>query len=190
MAFLIGLLNKSKSFKSLWNFNQYKHTWFLFYFISHSKILGCDRLPPLKEISSPRFGEARKKDGFGILGGLPPLKETFVCSLGIGFIVSTSEIWLDTGSSLVPYVAPTFISNGWMSIHILASILPQGGLSITSLHCSASIQQWHLLNYFGYWRVILWVNHKTTLRWSHIFISSSLLTSLAAFHFMVSHLQR
>jgi hypothetical protein len=61
-------------------------------FISHSKILGCDRLPPLKEISSPRFGEARKKDGFVILGGLPPLKETFVGSLGIGFIVSTSEI--------------------------------------------------------------------------------------------------
>jgi hypothetical protein len=61
-------------------------------FISHSKVLGCDRLPPLKEISSPRFGEARKKDGFGILGGIPPLKETFVDSLGIGFIVSTSGL--------------------------------------------------------------------------------------------------
>jgi hypothetical protein len=24
----------------------------------------------------PRFGEARKKGGFGILGGLPPLKVT------------------------------------------------------------------------------------------------------------------
>jgi hypothetical protein len=34
-------------------------------FISHSKFLGCDRLPPLKEISSPRFGEARKKMGLG-----------------------------------------------------------------------------------------------------------------------------
>jgi hypothetical protein len=32
------------------------------------KILGCYRLPPLKEISSPRFGVARKKDGFGISG--------------------------------------------------------------------------------------------------------------------------
>jgi hypothetical protein len=63
----------------------------LFYF-SHSKILGCDRLPPLKEISSPRFGEAGKRDGFGVLGGLPPLKETFVGSLGFGFIVSTSWI--------------------------------------------------------------------------------------------------
>jgi hypothetical protein len=52
--------------------------------------LGCDRLPPLKEISSPRFGEARKKDGFGILGGLPPLKGTFVDSLGLGFIAGTS----------------------------------------------------------------------------------------------------
>jgi hypothetical protein len=48
------------------------------------KILGCYRLPPLKEISSPRFGEVRKKDGFGILGGLPPLKETFVDILGFG----------------------------------------------------------------------------------------------------------
>jgi hypothetical protein len=54
------------------------------------QILGCDRLPPLKEISSPRFGEAIKKDGFMILGGLPPLKETFVGSLSLGFIVSTS----------------------------------------------------------------------------------------------------
>jgi hypothetical protein len=44
-------------------------------FISHSKILGCDRLPPLKEISSPRFEGARNKNGFVILGGLPPLKE-------------------------------------------------------------------------------------------------------------------
>jgi hypothetical protein len=48
-------------------------------FISHSKILGCDRLPPLKEISSPRFEEARKKDGFGIRfrapGGYHPYKE-------------------------------------------------------------------------------------------------------------------
>jgi hypothetical protein len=46
-------------------------------FISYSKILGYDRLPPLKEISSPRFGEARKKDGFVIprfrdLGGYHP----------------------------------------------------------------------------------------------------------------------
>jgi hypothetical protein len=41
------------------------------------KFLGCYRLPPLKEILSPRFGEARKKDGFGIpmfriLGGYHP----------------------------------------------------------------------------------------------------------------------
>jgi hypothetical protein len=52
--------------------------------------LGCDRLPPLKGISSPRFGEAGRKDGFGILGGLPPLKEIFVGSLSLGFIVSAS----------------------------------------------------------------------------------------------------
>jgi hypothetical protein len=30
------------------------------------KILGCYRLPPLREISSPRFGEARKKEVFGV----------------------------------------------------------------------------------------------------------------------------
>jgi hypothetical protein len=40
-------------------------------------ILGCDKLPPLKEILSPRFGEARKKMGLGIprfidLGGYHP----------------------------------------------------------------------------------------------------------------------
>jgi hypothetical protein len=46
------------------------------------KFLGCYRLPPLKEISSPRFGEARKMEGFGLPRWLPPLKETFVGSLG------------------------------------------------------------------------------------------------------------
>jgi hypothetical protein len=30
------------------------------------KILGCYGLPPLKKISSPRFEEARKKEGFGL----------------------------------------------------------------------------------------------------------------------------
>jgi hypothetical protein len=50
------------------------------------------QLPPLKEISSPRFGEARKEEGFGIPRWLPPLKETFVGSLGLGFLVSTSGI--------------------------------------------------------------------------------------------------
>jgi hypothetical protein len=39
------------------------------------------QLPPLKEISSPRFEEARKVKGFGVLRWLPPLKETFVGSL-------------------------------------------------------------------------------------------------------------
>jgi hypothetical protein len=46
------------------------------------KNLGCYKLPPLKEILSPRFEEARKKGGFGLLRCLPPLKETFVGSLG------------------------------------------------------------------------------------------------------------
>jgi hypothetical protein len=47
------------------------------------KNLGCYRLPPLKEISSPRFEEARKVEGFGVFRWLPPLKETFVGSLGL-----------------------------------------------------------------------------------------------------------
>jgi hypothetical protein len=46
----------------------------------------------LKRNLVPEIGEARNKNGFGIPGGLPPLKETFVGSLGFGFIVSTSEI--------------------------------------------------------------------------------------------------
>jgi hypothetical protein len=47
------------------------------------KSLGCYRLPPLKEISSPRFGEARKVEGFGVPRWLPPLKETLVGGLGL-----------------------------------------------------------------------------------------------------------
>jgi hypothetical protein len=46
------------------------------------KILGCYRLPPLKKISSPRLERLRKKEGFGLPRWLPPLKETFVGSLG------------------------------------------------------------------------------------------------------------
>jgi hypothetical protein len=56
------------------------------------KNLGCHRLPPLKEISSPRFGEARKVKGFGIPGWLPPFKETFVGNPGL---------WVQTGYTLV-----------------------------------------------------------------------------------------
>jgi hypothetical protein len=54
----------------------------IFLFISHSKISGCDRLPPLKEISSRDFGEARNKNGFVILGGLLPLKVTLGLIIG------------------------------------------------------------------------------------------------------------
>jgi hypothetical protein len=56
------------------------------------KNLGCYRLPPLKEISSPRFEEARKVEVFGVLRWLPPLKETFVGGLGLWFKVSTPGI--------------------------------------------------------------------------------------------------
>jgi hypothetical protein len=34
-------------------------------FISHSKILGCDRLPPLKEISSQDLERLERKMGLG-----------------------------------------------------------------------------------------------------------------------------
>jgi hypothetical protein len=57
-----------------------------FFFVPNfDKNLGCYKLPPLKEISSPRFEKARKEKGFGVLRWLPPLKETFVGSLGFGF---------------------------------------------------------------------------------------------------------
>jgi hypothetical protein len=52
-----------------------------FFFPKFDKNLGCYRLPPLKEISSPRFGEARKKEGFGLPRWLQPLKESFVGNL-------------------------------------------------------------------------------------------------------------
>jgi hypothetical protein len=46
------------------------------------KILGCYRLPPLKG-SRPRDSERLEiKMGFGLPRWLPPLKETFVGSLG------------------------------------------------------------------------------------------------------------
>ena len=69
--------------------NTYSFQKVLFFYFSNFlkflKNLGCYNLPPLKGISSPRFEEARKigfeNSGFCQLGGLPPLKETFVGSL-------------------------------------------------------------------------------------------------------------
>jgi hypothetical protein len=52
------------------------------FFPKFDKNLGCYRLPPLKEISSLKFGEASKKEGYGLPRWLPPLKGTFVGSLG------------------------------------------------------------------------------------------------------------
>jgi hypothetical protein len=68
MVFLITLLKQKVLIPYEISIKTNIHSSYFIYF-SHSKILGCDRLPPLKEISSPRFGEARKKDGFGILSG-------------------------------------------------------------------------------------------------------------------------
>jgi hypothetical protein len=73
-VFIIMLLNKLKSFKSLRIFNQHKQNKRKKFTPKFDKILGCYRLPPLKEISSPRFEEARKKEGFGLPRWLPPLK--------------------------------------------------------------------------------------------------------------------
>jgi hypothetical protein len=53
-------------------------------------------------------------------------------------MVGTSWIWLDTGSSFVPYVASTFVSNRWVSI---ASNLPQDGIEYSFLRCRASVHQ-------------------------------------------------
>jgi hypothetical protein len=36
------------------------------------EILGCYRLPPLKEISSPRLERLERKQGLGYLGGYHP----------------------------------------------------------------------------------------------------------------------
>jgi hypothetical protein len=65
----------------------------IFFILKFDKNLGCYRLPPLKEISSPRFEEARKVEGFGVPRWLPPLKETFVDSLGLR--VLTVHPWFD-----------------------------------------------------------------------------------------------
>jgi hypothetical protein len=63
-----------------------------FLYPKFDKNLGCYRLPPLKVISSPRFEEARKVEGFGVPRWLPPLKETLVGGQGLWFKVGTPGI--------------------------------------------------------------------------------------------------
>jgi hypothetical protein len=63
MVFLIKLLKQKVLIPCEISIKSNIHGSYFIYF-SHSKILGCG-LPPLKEISSPRFGEARKKMVFG-----------------------------------------------------------------------------------------------------------------------------
>jgi hypothetical protein len=90
-------------------------------------------------------------------------------------IYAVDLLWLCLDKSL-PYIVSCFnnIIDRWVSIHKLGhQISLKGCLSITLLHCRASIQQGSLLNYFGQWRVTLWVNQKTKLRWSPVFISYS-----------------
>ena len=63
----------------------------IFLIFQNFENLGMLHTTTLKRNLVPRFGEARKKDGFWIsvfrqLGGLPPLKETFVGS-------ENSQLW-------------------------------------------------------------------------------------------------
>jgi hypothetical protein len=48
------------------------------YILSWNKILGCYRLPPLKEISSPIFEEARRKDRFRLPRWATTVKRIFL----------------------------------------------------------------------------------------------------------------
>jgi hypothetical protein len=94
----------------------------LFYFFFTFQIFGMWQTTTLKRNLVPRFGEARKKYGFGILGVLPPLKETFVGILGLGFRRGTPWFWLGTGSSLYHMLLlPSFPIGGchltYYSIH-------------------------------------------------------------------------
>jgi hypothetical protein len=74
----------------------------------HIPNFGMWQTTTLKRNLVPRFGEARKKDEFGILGGLPPLKETFVGSLVLGLDRAHLGFDLALGHLLNPYVASTF----------------------------------------------------------------------------------
>jgi hypothetical protein len=48
-----------------------------FFIPKFDKNLGCYRLPPLKGILSPRFGEARRKERFGLPRWATTLKRNF-----------------------------------------------------------------------------------------------------------------
>jgi hypothetical protein len=81
MVFEIKLITKLKSFKSLQIFNQCIQNKSKKFPPKFDKILGCYKLPPLKEISSLRLERLERKLCFGLPRWLPPLKETFVGSL-------------------------------------------------------------------------------------------------------------
>jgi hypothetical protein len=120
----------------------------------------------------PEIWRGYKQNGFGILGGLPPLKGTFLGRLGLWVhskhILDMTWHWVIFCTICCFYLHFQLVG---VYSHTIASILPQGGLSTTFLHCRASILQGSLLNYFGHWRVTLWVNQKTKLRCSHSLIS-------------------
>jgi hypothetical protein len=139
-------------------------------FIFSFQIFEMWQTTTLKRNLVPEIRRVRKKDGFGILGGLPPLKGTFVGSLGFGFMVGTSWIRLGTGSSFVLHSIKS--SSIWCEYSIL--------------HCRASVHHGSCLNYFGHGRVTLWVNQKTKLECSHSLISYPLF----GLHRLASHLQR
>jgi hypothetical protein len=64
------------------NFNQHEQNKSKKFLPKFDKILGCYRLPPLKEISSPRLERLERELGVGLPRWLPPLKGSFVGSLG------------------------------------------------------------------------------------------------------------
>ena len=85
------------------------------WFLKHSKVLGCYKLPPLKGISSRDWKRLERKIGSGIsgfrrLGGLPPLKETFV-------VFGLRSIWKCVDPCIIG-----FNSNCWVSLQVTSDI--------------------------------------------------------------------
>src|SRR3954465_12307826 len=76
MVFDVSTLKPKVSFHP-----KFQHLFILFIYFSHYKIwkiLGCDRLPPLKEISSRDLGRLGLQVGFKATRVLPPLKESLI----------------------------------------------------------------------------------------------------------------
>src|SRR3954466_457997 len=76
MGFDVSIWNQKVSFHP-----KFQQLFILFIYFSHYKIwkiLGCDRLPPLKEISSRDLGRLGLQVGLKTTRVLPPLKESLI----------------------------------------------------------------------------------------------------------------